>query len=80
MSVAETDSRQTRSFRIEFGLMGAQLRHVLAAEDSAIVTEKSEHAGLRDPEGSQPDFASFAIRKNKFSELAAQRCLHDKSP
>jgi len=47
MRVAETDGRQPGAARLKLLRMLAQLRDVLAAEDSSIVTEKDHYRRSR---------------------------------
>jgi len=47
--IAKTDSREIGSLRPELLLMIAQLRNMLAAEDSAVVAEKHDNCGMTIP-------------------------------
>lgn len=48
--IAEADCGQRGSGLLEFALVFAQLRDVLAAEDSTIVAQKNYHGGMLLPE------------------------------
>ena len=50
MGIAQADGRQPGSFLAECSFMVAQLRDVLAAEDSSVVAKKGDHRGVVGPE------------------------------
>jgi hypothetical protein len=52
--------------------VSAQLRDVLAAEDSAVVTQEDNHRWLAEPQGAQPDFPTVGIRKRDQSKAAIE--------
>jgi hypothetical protein len=52
-SVAQTDRGEIRTLGSELGFVCAQLRDVLAAEDSAIVAQENDHRWRRFPQRSQ---------------------------
>src|SRR6185369_4786978 len=71
--VSQTDSGEVRSLAAEFLLVCAQLRDVLAAEDSTIVPQKDDHRGTVSPEISQPPAFAVGIRQRDISPAAAER-------
>jgi hypothetical protein len=58
----------------------AQLRDVLAAEDSAIVTKKHHHRRRRFPKRTQADFATIGIGQNELRERCAECLGHAATP
>jgi len=62
VAVAQSNGRQRRSLVPEGVLVFAQLRDVLAAKNSSIVTQKNDHGGLAGPQRSQPRFLVVGIR------------------
>jgi hypothetical protein len=48
--ITQADGRQPGSFLAECSFMVAQLRDVLAAEDSSVVAKKGDHRGVVGPE------------------------------
>jgi hypothetical protein len=61
MPVAETDGSQRGAAILEFLFVGAQLRDVLAAENSTVMPQKNNHRGLSQPERSQADFPAVGV-------------------
>jgi hypothetical protein len=59
--VAQPDGGQAGSFLAKLRFVLAQLRDVLAAEDSAIVPQKDHDRGPFGPQRSQPDRMAFRI-------------------
>src|SRR5271170_1971712 len=59
--------------------MFAQLRDVLAAKDSSVVSQKNEHSPLLSPQGAKTSLLAVAIGKSKFCEFAAEGIAHDSS-
>lgn len=70
--VPQPDCRNARSFAVEFRLVLAQLRDVLAAEDSAIVPQKDHHRWRFGPDRSQPHLIAFGIRQTDVCQPCAQ--------
>jgi len=54
--------------------MVAQLRDVLAAEDSSVVEKENDHCGFVGPERAEPDQLSFGVRQNNFRQLLTLVC------
>lgn len=72
--IAHADRREIRSTRIDFGLMLAQLRDVLAAENSSVVAKKDDHRRAVGPERAEAHSLSVGVRQDDFRELFADRC------
>ena len=77
--IAEANYGQSRFPLTERRFMLAQLRDVLAAEDSTVVTEEDDHRRLLVPKGTQPDFVPVRIRQIDVGERRAEGC-HDETP
>jgi hypothetical protein len=75
-AVAEADGGEGSALVPEGLLVFAQLRDVLAAEDSAVVTKKNDDGGPAFPQRTETDFAAFGVRENDFCELLAKSLLH----
>jgi len=75
--VAQTDSSQTSAFVAECLLVVAQLRNVLAAEDSAVVTEECDYCRPVGPKRAESDGSAFRVRQDYSCELFAERLWHD---
>jgi hypothetical protein len=70
----------TNGGEIQLVLVFAQLRDMLTAEDSSVVTEKN-HCGRRCfPKRAQADFASIAIGQNELRERCTERVDHPETP
>ena len=61
--VAEADGGESRVLGTEGLLVFAQLRDVLAAEDSAVVAEEDENCGMRFPERAETDLVAEGVGK-----------------
>jgi hypothetical protein len=61
--IAEADGRDADSSAIQLGLVFAQLRDVLSAEDSAIVPEKGHDRRRFSPDRSKHHLISIGIRQ-----------------
>lgn len=48
-SISQPDRCQLSAFALELGFVLAQLRYMLAAEDSAVVAEENDHSQVRLP-------------------------------
>ncbi len=57
--------------------MFAQLRDVLAAEDSAVVAKKDENGGTVFPEGAEADLLAKGVWENDIREFLAEGFRHD---
>ena len=77
--VAQTDSGQPRAFLAKLLFEFAQLRDVLTAEDSAVMTKKNDDRGRITPEGAQPDRLAIGVRKREACESGAVSLSHGAS-
>ena len=66
VAIAESDGGQRRSTRFELALVFAQLRDMLAAENSAIVAQEDDHSRAILPQGAQPDGMVVCIGQRDF--------------
>lgn len=60
--------------------MCAQLRNMLAAEDSAVMAQKNDHGGTCLPERAQTNIITIRIGQNNIRKRLAQRRRHLSSP
>ena len=74
--VAKPDRRERGSGLLEFILVCAQLRDVLAAEDSAIVAEKDDDGRIRFPKRAQPELAASTFGQHNVCQFRAERLRH----
>ena len=74
--IAETDSGEHGSLLAERWFMFAQLRDVLAAEDSSVVAEENNHGRLPFPNRAKPEIAAVHIRQDDVCQCLAQRACH----
>ena len=58
-------------------LVFAQLRDVLAAEDSAVVAEENEHGGMRFPKRAEADGFAEGVGKRYVGETSTEGIGHD---
>jgi len=68
VGIAESDGGECGAFLLKGLLVFAQLRDVLAAEDSTIVAEKDHHRGMISPKRSQANLVAVSIRQNDIGE------------
>jgi len=66
--------------QIQLVLVFAQLRDMLAAENSTVVAEKNNHRRRRFPKRAQTEFAAIAIGQNDIGERRAKRVGHAETP
>lgn len=76
LHVSQADRGQAGAFFVEGLLKFAQLRDVLATEDSAIVAKKDQHDRALLPEGAKTQEVAFGIAKGNAGQLAAERFRH----
>ena len=74
--VAQPDGSQARALLLEFPLVRAQLRDVLAAEHSAVMAEEDHNCGSISPQRAEPDVMAIEIGQNDARQLSAERLLH----
>jgi hypothetical protein len=79
MTISQSDGGQAGSLVSEGLLAFAQLRDVLAAEDSSIVPKEDDYGGGRSPKRAESNFASVGIGEHDLRQFAAKRLLHDGS-
>jgi hypothetical protein len=56
--------------------MIAQLRDLLAAENSPVMAKKDDRNRTSPPQRSQPHLLSFAVWQNNFGQLSTERFRH----
>jgi hypothetical protein len=78
VAVAKADGGEGGAFVQEGVLVFAQLRDVLAAENSSIVTQKSDYGRPALPQRTQPNLFPISVGENQISELLAESFLHAK--
>jgi hypothetical protein len=76
VKIAHPNRREINSSRPDFTLMLAQLRDVLAAKHSAVVTQKNDDRWLRLPQRTEAHGTLVGIRKNDWRQLRAETCGH----
>jgi hypothetical protein len=74
--VAKTDSGEIGALGAEFIFMIAQLRNMLAAEDSTVMAEEHDDGGSTFPQRAEPDFALVGIGQRNLSEIMTERLDH----
>jgi hypothetical protein len=73
VGVAEADGGQPGAFIAERLFVAAQLRDVLAAEDSSVVAEEDDHSGAVGPERAEAHKPPGGIGQDDFRELCTNR-------
>jgi hypothetical protein len=77
LKIAHADRREICSTRLDFGLVLAQLRDVLAAKHSAVMTQKNDDRWLRLPQRTESHGTLICIGKNDCGQLRAETfCGH----
>ena len=76
LGVAQTYGRQVRSLVFEGFLVVAQLRDMLAAEDSSVVPQENQNGGPTLPKRAEPDLAHISIRQYDAGQRLAERAGH----
>jgi hypothetical protein len=79
-SIPESDGSDNRAPRFEFFLVLAQLRDVLAAEDSPVVPKESQHRGLFLPQRAEAHGSAIAIRQDDIVQCFAKGARHPQKP
>jgi hypothetical protein len=72
MTIAQTDGCQGSSFAAESLLVFAQLRDVLAAENSFVMAQENDHSGRSGPQRAEPHVAAIGIRKHDHGQSATE--------
>jgi hypothetical protein len=76
MKIAHPNRSEISSARPDFTLMLAQLRDVLAAKHSAVMTQKNDHGWLRLPQRTEAQGTLVGIGKNDCGQLGAKAFCH----
>jgi hypothetical protein len=74
VKIARSNRREIGAARLDFTLMLAQLRDMLAAEHSAVMAEKNYDGRLRLPQRAEPNATFVGIRENDFGQPCAEAC------
>ena len=72
LKVAEADGGEIRASSFDLGFVLAQLRNVLAAEDSAVVAQKDDDGRPRGPERAETNEALIGVRQCDISKPRAE--------
>lgn len=72
--IAQADGRQTGSSRFKFRFVFAQLRDMLAAEDSAIVPEEHNDGRILLPKGIETYFGAGGVGQHNGCQPLRKRC------
>jgi hypothetical protein len=65
VAIAQADRGKRRALRMEFAFVCAQLRDVLAAENSTVMAQEDNDSGLIRPQRTEPDLSAIALRQRK---------------
>ena len=76
LAVAESHRRQGGSALPESGFARAQLRDVLAAEDSTVVAQEDDDRRLMEPERAEAKLAAVRVGQLDHCQSAVERALH----
>lgn len=76
ISIAEPDGSETSSFIAKLLLVFAQLRDVLAAKDSAVMTQKDDDGRPISPQAAELNRLAFGIGQRDPGKPAAERLFH----
>ena len=75
--VAQPDRGQRGASLFEFALVLAQLRDMLAAEDSSVMAQKDHNRRTVLPQRTESHFAPSGLRQDKVRQLCAEGFRHD---
>ncbi len=78
--IAKADSREIGALGSELPLMVAQLRNMLAAEDSSVVAKEDDHRRAAFPQRTKPNFAPISVGKRNIGKRSAERLSHRPDP
>jgi hypothetical protein len=70
--VAQANHSQMSAFTFELGFKFAQLRDVLSAENSTVMSKEDHHGRSALPQGPKPRRLAVGIRKRNSGQLAAE--------
>jgi len=76
LRVAESDRGERSSRLPELALVFAQLRDLLAAEDSPVVSEEDEHGGTLLPQRAEANLHTSRFGQHDIRELRTDRSGH----
>lgn len=76
VQITQADCGQGGSGLLDFGLVFAQLRDMLAAEDSTVVPQKNNDGWIPLPERSEADLRATRFGQRDVCELRAERFRH----
>jgi hypothetical protein len=79
VEIAEADDGKRSAFVAKCVFVIAQLRDVLAAENSSIVAKENNNRGLSLPKRAEANFPLVGIGQDDRRELLAERLFHDKT-
>ena len=78
--IAQSHGGKLRAFFFKLFLVFAQLRDMLAAENSTVVAQKHDHGRLVLPQRTELDFVPIHIRQHDMGQSGAIGRLHAKFP
>ena len=76
MHVAEPDRCQRGAGLLDLGFMLAQLRDILTAEDSTVMSQEDHDSGIPLPERAETNFIAAGIGQHDICELCTDRSCH----
>ena len=76
MGIAQANHSKPRAFILEFLLVCAQLRDVLTAENSTVMTQKNQNGGTVRPKGTKLHTFSVDVRQRNARQPAAVCIVH----
>jgi hypothetical protein len=72
MAITQSDGGKRSTFLAEGLLAFAQLRDMLAAEDSSVVPQECDYGRSGGPQGAESNFAPIGIGEHDICEFAAE--------
>ena len=70
--IAQADDSEMGAFLLKLSFKCAQLRDVLSAEDSTVMTKKDHHGRPTLPQGAEPRRFAVSIRERDSGQFAAE--------
>jgi hypothetical protein len=70
--ITQSNYGKACAFPFEFSFKFAQLRDVLSAEDSTVMTKKDQHGGTALPQGAEARWFAIGVRERDSGQLAAE--------
>ena len=74
--IAQSNHGKMRALLLEVSFKFAQLRDMLSAENSTVVTKEDHHSRPRLPQGAEPRWLAIGVRKRDSRQFAAERLRH----